>query len=330
MKRILPAILWLTIIFLSSCQPPIKPQQPAQAQIEKVKIKDYGRALFSLKPDKVKEGLDSLSGEFRFFIGDNQDTLKVIKIRDFILDPFNRGLYEKSKQVYPDLGFLEDGLTRTFGDIATVYPEFKVPHVYTYISGLLYEYPVQYIDTVIVIGLDMFLGWDFEEYRAAALPVYLTRRMEPQNIIPECSRQVAFSLLPQDFQPKTLLDQMIVHGKVLYAMDLFMPDTPDSLKIGYTKSQMKWSFDNEAEIWRLLIDQQLLFRNDAAVNNRFIQDGPFTSGLPAGSPAMLGRWLGWQIVRSYMKKNPGITLQQLFAQTDSQQILSQSGYKPRK
>lgn len=331
MKKYQSAIFWLISLFIAGgCQPGTPRQQPVQAQINKVKIEDYGHALFALDPEKVKEGLDSLSGEFRFFIGDKPDTLKVIQIKEFITDPFNRALYEKSREVFPDLGFLEDGLSKTFGTIKTVYPEFKVPRVYTYISGLLYEYPVQYIDTVLVIGLDMFLGWNYEGYRAAALPVYLTRRMEPQNIIPECSRQIAFSLLPENYQPNTLLDQMILHGKVLYAMDLFLPDTPDSLKIGYTKSQLEWACDNEAPLWRLLIDQQLLFRSDAGISSRFIQDGPFTSGLPGGSPAMLGRWLGWQIVRSYMKKNSGISLQQLFGQSDSQLILSQSGYKPKK
>jgi hypothetical protein len=330
MKRYQLALFGLLLILMCGCQTGVKPPQPAKSQIEKIKIIDYGHALFSLNPDKVKEGLDSLSGEFHFFIGDKPDTLKVLQIRDFICDPFNRGLYEKSREIYPNPGFLEDGLTKTFGNIKTVYPGFKVPHVYTYISGLLYEYPVQYIDTVLVIGIDMFLGWNFEAYRAAALPVYLTRRMEPQNIIPECARQIAFSMQPQNFQPKTLLDQMIVHGKVLYAMDQFLPDTPDSLKIGYTKSQLAWASDNEASLWRLLIDQELLFKNSEALNTRFIQDGPFTPGLPQGSPAMLGRWLGWQIVRNYMKKNPGISLEQLFEQTDSQLILSESGYKPKK
>ena len=78
------------------------------------------------------------------------------------------------------------------------------------------------------------------------------------------------------------------------------------------------------------IDQELLYRNDAFLNSRFIQDGPFTAGLPEGSPAMLGRWIGWQIIRSYMKKNNDVSIGQLFSQADSQQILSRSGYKPRK
>jgi hypothetical protein len=331
MKKHHTAIFWLTLLFVSGgCQQGIKSQQPVQVQIEKVKVADYGKALFALDPAKVKEGLDALSGEFHFFIGDDPDTLKVIQIRDFITDPFNRGLFEKSREVYPNLDFLEEGLTKAFGNIKTVYPGFEPPRVYTYISGLLYEYPVQYIDSVIVIGIDMFLGWDYEQYRAVALPVYMTRRMEPRNIIPECSRQIAFSMLPEGLRTKTLLDQMILHGKVLYAMDLFLPGTPDSLKIGYTKSQLQWCLENEAELWRLFIDQEMLFKSDPALNSRFIQDGPFTAGLPDGSPAMLGRWAGWQIVRSYMKKNSGTTLQQLLELDDSQLILSKSGYKPKR
>jgi len=331
MKKLNEAIFWLTLFFVAgSCQHGVKSREPVQSQIEKVKIADYGQALFALDPANVKDGLDSLSDRFHFFIGDDPDSLKVIQIREFIMDPFNRELASKCREVYPDLNFLEDELTKTFRNIKTIYPEFQVPLVYTYISGLLYELPVQYIDSVIVIGLDMFLGWDFQLYRAAGLPVYLTKRMGPKNIIPECSRQIAFSLLPENFKPKTLLDFMILHGKILYATDLFLPGISDTLKIGYTENQLKWCSENEAELWRLFIYQEMLYQTDAFLNNRFIQDGPFTAGLPDGSPAMLGRWIGWQIVRSYMKKNSATDLVQLFELSDSQLILSQSGYKPKK
>jgi uncharacterized protein YjaZ len=123
---------------------------------------------------------------------------------------------------------------------------------------------------------------------------------------------------------------MIFHGKILYAMDLFLPSTADSLKIGYTKDQVEWCKENEASVWRLFIDQEMLFSSDPFLNSRFIQDGPFTAGLPEGAPAMLGRWIGWQIVRGYMGRNPGTSLDQLFKLDDAQQILSQSGYKPKK
>jgi hypothetical protein len=322
--------LLILILLAGGCRHGIKSQDPAQAHVEQVKIADYGRALFSLDPMNVKPGLDSLSGQFKIFIGENPDTLNFIQIRDFIIDPFNRELSAKYEQKYPDLVFLEDGLTKMFGTVKANDPGFRVPVVYAYISGLLYESPVQYFDTVILIGMDMFLGWNCDQYRAAGLPVYMTRRMEQQNILPECARQIAFSLIPDDYQPKTLLDYMILHGKVLYAMDRFSPSTPDSLKIGYTKNQCSWCTENEASVWRLFIDQEMLYKTDGFLNNRFIQDGPFTAGLPEGAPAMLGRWIGWQVVRGYMKKNPGTDLIQLFKLEDAQQILSQSGYKPKK
>ena len=80
----------------------------------------------------------------------------------------------------------------------------------------------------------------------------------------------------------------------------------------------------------MLIDQELLYSSDPLVIRKYMQDGPFTAGLPEGSPAMLGKWVGWQIVRNYMQKNDDVTLSNLFGVTDSQVILSQSGYKPKK
>jgi hypothetical protein len=331
MKKLLTICLLLALSgFVISCRHKAPVRQTPPVQIEPVKISDYGRALFALDPMNLKPGLDSLSGKYSIFIGENPDTLNIIQIRNFIMDPFNKSLAEKYNTEYPDLAFVEKDLTTLFGNVKGIDPQFNVPEVYAYVSGLLYESPVQYFDSVMLIGMDMFLGWDCRQYREAGLPVYMTRRMQRQNIVPECARQLAISMIPADLEPKTLLDYMIMHGKVLYAMDRFLPTTPDSLKIGYTSSQFDWISGNEASVWRLFIDQQILYKTDGFINNRFIQDGPFTSGLPEGSPAMLGRWIGWQIVKSYMKKHPETSPGQLFKIGDAQQILSQSGYKPKK
>ena len=330
MKNNLSTILLLLVFaVLSGCRSGVQTSTQVKEPVA-VTVSDYGHALFSLDPERVEQGLDSLSAEFAIFTGTDRDTLQVLQIHEFIIDPFNRELAQKCREVYPDLNFLEKDLGMLFANILAIHPEFKPPRVYTYISGLLYESPVQYIDSALVIGLDMFLGWDYEQYRAAGLPVFLTRRMQPQNIVPECARQYAISIIPEESEPKNLLDFMLFHGKLLYAMDCFLPDTPDSLKIGYTAGQMDWCNKNELEIWRLFIDQEMLYKSDPFLNNRFIQDGPFTAGLPEGAPAMLGRYIGWQIVKSYMAKHGNITLDQLFALDDSQQILSKSGYKPKR
>jgi uncharacterized protein YjaZ len=59
-------------------------------------------------------------------------------------------------------------------------------------------------------------------------------------------------------------------------------------------------------------------------------DGPFTSGFADQSPARLGAYMGWMIVRAYMQEADGVTLRQLMENTDARQILKVSKFKPGK
>lgn len=328
-SRFFPAVAFIAMLFVAGCH---ETTVPASVPVKSgpVQIYPYGEALFALDPMNLDGPLREMQQDYSFFLGTTLDTLQVLQIRGFILDPVNRQLAEACKEKYPDSKFLEDDLGELFARCKVHLPSFEAPVVYTYISGLLYEMPVQYVDTVLIIGLDMYLGRLYEPYRAIGIPMFMSRRMEKQNILPDCARQVALSLIPSNTAPKTLLDYMVIEGKVLYAMDMLLPPTPDSLKIGYTASQYDWCIENEKNIWRMLIDQELLYSPDPLVVRKYMQDGPFTAGLPEGSPAMLGKWIGWQIVRSYMQKQRDIELTELFDAADSQIILSQSGYKPKK
>ena len=64
---------------------------------------------------------------------------------------------------------------------------------------------------------------------------------------------------------------------------------------------------------------------------KYLTDAPFTPGLGDHneSAPKLGIWIGWQIVKKYMDKNPDVTLQQLMKETDAQKILHASRYKPK-
>ena len=60
---------------------------------------------------------------------------------------------------------------------------------------------------------------------------------------------------------------------------------------------------------------------------RWMNDGPFTNGLPRESPGHLGEWIGLRMVQACMKANPELTFAQLFAINDPREILKH--YKPR-
>jgi len=76
------------------------------------------------------------------------------------------------------------------------------------------------------------------------------------------------------------------------------------------------------------VEHKLLFDNDRMNIRRFTGPGPFTSSFTSESPGKTGVWLGWQIVRKYMNKNPETSLPALMKEKDYQKILNYSGYDP--
>ena len=54
---------------------------------------------------------------------------------------------------------------------------------------------------------------------------------------------------------------MVYNGKILYFMDMILPDAADTTKIGYTGKQLKWCDDFKAQIWGYFLEENLLVRN---------------------------------------------------------------------
>jgi len=107
-----------------------------------------------------------------------------------------------------------------------------------------------------------------------------------------------------------------------------LPKQEGSIKINYLPEQLKWCSDNEKETWFYFIDNNLLYSKDNTEIIKYMGEAPFIQGFPDGSPGRIGHWVGWQIVKAYMQKNPAITIEQLMNESDAQKILNKSRYKP--
>ena len=218
-------------------------------------------------------------------------------------------------------------MTGAFERYLSYYPDEKVPDIYSYISGVDFEHPVQYLDTVMIIALDCYLGPEYVPYQRLRIPVYRARRMQETFIVPDCMREVARVKHLPSYAGERLLDQIIHHGKVLYFLDRVLPGTHDTLKIGFTQEQLSWCESNRSNLWAFLVENELLYSTDFQQINKFISDGPFTSFFERESPARTGIWIGWEIVRAYMENND-VNLQQLMSNNDAVEILTRSSYKP--
>ena len=325
----------LVFIFQACKQKNTEVTLPAQPETNlpdsKIVIKRYEKALFGLDKKHLRQGMAKLYPDYSYFLGNQwQDTMNILRVYNFLNDPNIRELYDLTIKKYPDVSFLENDLNAAFKRYMQSYPEKTAPHVFTYVSGLDIDNPVYYSDTAMAIGLDLFLGSDEMAYTKAGIPKYKTNRFTPEYILPQCMLALSDNLVRANEKSNTLLDQMIMAGKALYFLDATLPDVKDEYKIGYSVDQLSWCRENESSIWAFIIERQMLFSSDPQGVSKMMTDAPFTSGFAAESPGRLGAYMGWQIVRTYMREAGNITLKQLMEDADAQHILKESRFKPGK
>ena len=246
----------------------------------------------------------------------------------FLNDKYVKELYTDCQKRFTEMDVYEAELTDAFRHYSYYFPEKQVPAVLTYISGI--QYKVVVTEGTLGIGLDMYLGSDYENYLRSGFPVYVVRGMKPSNLVADAMKGWLSTEFEPEEQPKDLFGTFVQEGKIMYLLDAMLPQTPDSLKIAYTPQQLEWCMNSEFQIWAHFVDNELLYKQDAKAWEKYVSDGPFTSGFPRESPARIGTWLGWQIVRAFMQNNPQVSIPELIQITNTQGILTRSKYKPAK
>ncbi|MBN4062220.1 MAG: hypothetical protein COA57_02770 [Flavobacteriales bacterium] len=303
-----------------------------------IKIERFEQELFETHPDSLhianlkfhkKYGnLYSNYVENVLGIGLVSDPVLGYNLKSFVSDKYMKQLYEDCRQKIPEMSIFEEELTDAFKHYRYYFPQKTVPQITTYISGL--QYKIVVTEKHLGIGIDMYLGSDYENYRKSGLPMYLISGMESKYLVADAMKSWVSTEIEDTIKNQTLLGAMVHQGKIMYLLDAMLPQMADSLKMGYTAQQTEWCEQNEFQIWAAMVDKKLLYTTAGKTINKFFNDGPFTSGFPKESPARTGAWLGWQIVRSFMKENTSVSVQDLMKMNKAQVILSKSGYKPAK
>lgn len=202
--------------------------------------------------------------------------------------------------------------------------------VYTYISNLQFDYPVLYVDSIntLFIAADTYLGEDHPAY--ASFPRYIARRFTPEHIAGDVFEQLALEKMPV-VEESTLIDDMVRAGIIRYFQLAVMNNPKPENLLGYTKEQLQFCRDNEANIWLYFVQKQLLFDSSIDTKRRFVFDAPFSkfyTDIDSNTPGRIAEWVGLQIVTSYMEDHKDVTLPELLAMEDYRFIFRDSGYKP--
>ena len=118
----------------------------------------------------------------------------------------------------------------------------------------------------------------------------------------------------------------------MYIQDLLLPHERATVKIAYSEEELNWVKENELYIWQYFIEEQLLYKTDPKLVQRFLEPAPFSKfylQLDNESPGRVGRWMGWQIIKSYLNQNPETPLEALL-RMPAQQLFQLSKYKPKR
>jgi uncharacterized protein YjaZ len=182
---------------------------------------------------------------------------------------------------------------------------------------------------LVVIGLDYFLG-SRSPYRPQKVPNYMLRRYQKEYIPTSIAWFFSAKYNRTIPEEKSLMAEMIYHGKSYYFAEKMTPFAADSILLGYTAEQVESVADNEEAIWAHFVENNLFYEKSDLARRNYIDERPFTNEINSKCPGRIGRWLGWRIVSEYMRKNPDITLAELMNNTNAQEIFEKSKYKPKK
>ena len=314
-------IFFLIIILFFSCNTTSKQEK----EISKINVEFEVERFDQLFGETSEDNLPKLIKTYPFLFSKSiPDSVWVNRLHDSL----QIELRNEVKNTFIDFESQYSEIENLFKHLKYYNKSFRVPRVITVISDVDYRNKVKVTDSIILIGLDTYMGEDHKFYQN--IHDYIKQNMVKPQIVSDLAQQYAYNSIYQA-RPKTFLDEMIYYGKELYYKDVIIPFKTDAEKIGYTGEDLIWAQDNEQYIWKNFVENELLYDTNPKLVVKFINPAPFSKfglQLDSESPGQLGRFIGWQIVRSYMSKTEA-SLEDML-RTEAIEIFNNSKYKPKK
>ena len=327
----------LCLIF--SCSSDKDKQKPDISKINiSTKIQRFDQDLLTFDTNNVTKSFEILKNKYSTGFLDifihkilldeqNPRTSDEKVIEGFAKFPGVRKILDTCQIVFGDAADLERDFSKSFKYYKYYFPQKPTPQVISFVS----EYGLgafTYGDSTLAVGLDFFLGENYAPYEAI-FPNYIRRSLNKQHLVSKSIEAIANDLVGQPAGNR-LLDIMMRNGKAMYVKDLFLPDTPDSIKLEYSGQQVKWCLENEKNIWDYFMSENLLYSVKMDDIGKLVGPSPNAPGMPADAPGRTANWIGLQIIKSFMRQNPSVSLAQLLPIRDAQSLLDRSKYKPKR
>lgn len=307
--------------------------------IPQIKFQRLEKDVFSITKDNIDQKTVEIKNKYGMFYerylssfidrGGTQDSAYKESILQFISDKDMVGTHDLILKTYTDneITKIEDEITNGVKRFHYFFPKRNLPkYITTCISG--FNYSVANTDSTLAIGLDMYLGEGVIYYKMLDLPQYQTRVMNKSYIPSDVMRGWMLNEFDNSTAVNNLLNHAVFYGKIFYAVKALTPEAHDSIITGYSTKQLRYCGEYEKKLWGYMAEKNRLYENNMRTIQELTGEGPFTAAISKECPPGVAKWIGWQIVKSYMDKNEAVTLEALMNEKDAQKILNKSKYRP--
>ena len=256
------------------------------------------------------------------------------RMRQFFESDFYRDISDTIQTAIPDFNSIREDFNQAFSYYQYYFPYRNIPPVYFFVSEFAYGNLIfAHSDgrDGLGVGLDMFLHGYFDytvlSYFNTTFSGYNVRTFNTEHLAKKSFDAIWDDMLGPPPRGR-MIDLMLYYGKKHHLNRLVLPHKPDSIIFEYTPTQLQWVEDNEAQVYNHLIENDLLYTTDMINYARLVNPSPHSPGMPPEAPGRVVNWLGYKMIRAWVRNNPDKSLDDLLSITDGHEFLMQSRYRP--
>ncbi len=327
----------ISLFVLSSCKKQNRFEFDYKKDLLEVNIHRFDKALMQLDTTNLMSSVENIYQDYAPYLKLYVESLDTVSFHDtlavanslkaFVFHPIVSEINKTVLETFPSSDEVEKELGIAFTYLTHYFPGIQFPNIFFFTSGITTSFLYSKDLQTIGVGADFFLGSEFSLYQDYFYD-YMLPLMTPENLTVDLLSAVLYNNFHYDSDKNRLLDDILYRGKIKYLLSVIMPEREEHEVLGFTREQANWANTNEKEAWKIVVSEKHLFSTDALLISKYVENAPFTAAISQDSPARMGEWLGFQIVKKYMNKNRDITLIDLMRQNDYQAILEKSGYNP--
>lgn len=299
----------------------------------KLKAINLDSIVASFTPETIEQGIMELQTEhpliatyqfdYCFQTGMPGDSTFLSRYSNFVDNTYLQRLQKRLKGMYKRIPEHRLTIEQGFQRLQIHFPKADFPENLFFMNSYFYS-SVNCIESDICVGIERYIGANAPEIKELpADPFYewIKKALEEKFMDRDVVCGWVLNNIVEMPESQNHIEAMINWGKVLYFTEAAFPDIEPAILLRYSEKDYEWALNNERGFWEYLVKYNMLFQKNTTDQAGFIQEGPFTAGIPMKGPDRLGQFLGYRIIKSYIEQND-VTLPELL-KTPYAQILQE-------